>query len=63
MAYLFGRDGVHGCRVVMAKGPQQQFGPKEQILARFAAQTNPAVMPQTNPASRLLKVVNQPVAV
>jgi ABC-type protease/lipase transport system fused ATPase/permease subunit len=39
-AYLFCRDAVHGCRMVMAKGRQQQFGPKEQILARFTAQTN-----------------------
>jgi ABC-type protease/lipase transport system fused ATPase/permease subunit len=41
--------------MVMAKGRQQQFRPKEQILARFTAQTNPAVMPQTNPASRPLE--------
>jgi ABC-type protease/lipase transport system fused ATPase/permease subunit len=40
--------------MIMAKGRQQQFGPKEQILARFTA--------QTNPASRPLKVVSQPVA-
>jgi hypothetical protein len=54
-ACLFCRDAVHGCRMVMAKGRQQQFRPKEQILARFTAQTNPAVMPQTNPASRPLE--------
>jgi hypothetical protein len=47
----------------MAKGRQQQFGQQEQILARFTAQTNSAVTPQTHLASRLLKVVNQPVAV
>ena len=62
-AYLFCRNAVRGSRTVMAKGRQQQFGPKEQILARFTAQTNPAVTPQTNPASRPLKLVNQPVAV
>jgi hypothetical protein len=42
-AYLFCRDAVYGCRMVMAKGRKQQFGPMEQILARFTAQTNPAV--------------------
>jgi len=42
---------------------QQQFCPKEQNLACFTAQTNPAVTPQTKPASRPLKVVNQPAAV
>jgi hypothetical protein len=45
-AYLFCRDAVHGCRMVMAKGRQQQFSPKEQILARFTAQTNLAVTPR-----------------
>jgi hypothetical protein len=39
-AYLFCRDAVHGCRMVMAKGRQWQSSPNEQILARFAAQTN-----------------------
>jgi hypothetical protein len=54
-AYLFHRNAVRGSRTVMAKGRQQQFGPEEQILAPFTA--------QTNPASRPVKVVNQPVAV
>jgi hypothetical protein len=45
-AYLFCRDAVHGCRT---KGRQQQFGPKEQILARFTAQTNLAVTPPIRP--------------
>jgi hypothetical protein len=62
-AYLFCRDAVRGCRMVVAKGRQQQFRPREQILACFTAQTNPAVTPQTNPALRPLKVVNPPVAV